>query len=100
MAVVIRLRRAGAKNRAFYHVVATDKRSPRDGKFIEKLGHYDPLHDPPRFEIDRDRLDHWRSQGARTSETVSQLVARFSSAAGTPAAPAGAVEQEAQGVDA
>lgn len=97
MAVVIRLRRAGAKNRAFFHVVAADKRSARDGKFIEKLGHYDPLPDPPRFQIDWARLEHWKSHGAETSETVAQLVARF---AGQPASPATPAEQEAQGADA
>lgn len=76
MAVVIRMRRAGAKKKAFYHVVAADKRSPRDGKYIEKLGFYDPAMDPPVFELNRERLQHWLSKGAKTSQTVAQLVAK------------------------
>jgi small subunit ribosomal protein S16 len=80
MAVVIRMRRAGTKKKAFYHVVAADKRSPRDGKYIEKLGYYDPMKDPPLFELDRTRLEHWLSHGAKTSDTVAQLIARFGSA--------------------
>ena len=77
MAVSIRLRRAGAKKNAFYHVVATNSRNPRDGKFIEKLGFYDPRTSPPAFEINRERLNHWLGVGAKSSRTVSQLVARF-----------------------
>ena len=77
MSVMIRLRRVGAKKKAFYHVVAADKRSPRDGKYIEKLGHYDPKTDPPAFELNRERLEHWLSHGAKTSPTVAQLIAKF-----------------------
>jgi small subunit ribosomal protein S16 len=77
MSVAIRLRKAGAKNRPFFHVVATDSRNARDGKFIEKLGHYDPVAKPEVFRIDQERLKYWLSVGAKTSETVSQLVARF-----------------------
>jgi len=83
MAVVIRMRRAGAKKKAFYHVVAADSRSPRDGKYIEKLGFYDPLKDPPVFELDRQRLQHWLGNGAKTSQTVAQLVEKFGEQ-GTP----------------
>ena len=78
MAVTIRMRRAGAKKNAFYHVVAADSRSPRDGKYIEKLGFYDPSKKPPVFELDRKRLEHWLSNGAKASQTVAQLVEKFS----------------------
>ncbi len=59
-----------------YHVVATDSRNPRDGKFIEAIGSYDPNHHPPKFEINRERLQHWLQMGARPSETVAELIKR------------------------
>jgi small subunit ribosomal protein S16 len=77
MSVAIRLKRVGTKKKAFYHVVATDSRNARDGRYIEKLGHYDPRVDPPTFQLDRERLEYWLSQGAKTSSTVAQLVAKF-----------------------
>jgi small subunit ribosomal protein S16 len=80
MSVAIRLKRVGTKKKAFYHVVATDSRNARDGRYIEKLGHYDPRVDPPTFQLDRERLDYWLSQGAKTSRTVAQLVAKFGGA--------------------
>jgi small subunit ribosomal protein S16 len=76
MAVVLRLARAGAKKMPHYHVVATDSRNPRDGKFIEAIGSYDPNYDPPKFEINRERLEHWLKAGARPSETVAGLIKR------------------------
>ena len=76
MSVAIRLRRAGKKNKPFFHVVATHKRNARDGKFIEKLGHYNPVVNPPVFKIDHERFDYWLSVGAEASPTVSQLVAK------------------------
>jgi len=80
MAVAIRLKRVGTKKKAFFHVVATDSRNARDGRYIEKLGHYDPRADPPTFQLDRDRLDYWLSKGAKTSPTVAQLVAKYGGA--------------------
>jgi small subunit ribosomal protein S16 len=77
MSVAIRLKRAGTKKKSFYHVVATDSRNARDGRYLEKLGHYDPRVDPPTFKLDRERLDYWLSKGAKTSRTVAQLVAKF-----------------------
>jgi small subunit ribosomal protein S16 len=77
MSVAIRLKRAGTKKKSFYHVVATDSRNARDGRYLEKLGHYDPRADPPTFKLDRERLDYWLSKGAKTSRTVAQLVAKF-----------------------
>lgn len=77
MAVTIRLSRGGAKKVPFYRIVATDRRSPRDGRFIEQIGIYDPLREPPEVRIDAERLDYWLSVGATPSETVGQLVKRF-----------------------
>ena len=74
MAVKIRLARAGAKKHPYYHVVAADSRSPRDGKFIEAIGAYDPTKKPHLLEIDDVRLTHWLSCGAQPTETVAQLI--------------------------
>ena len=74
MAVKIRLARAGAKKRPFYRVVAADARSPRDGRFIEKLGTYDPLTEKPTVVVDQARVDYWLSVGAQPSETVARLL--------------------------
>jgi small subunit ribosomal protein S16 len=76
MSVTIRLTRAGSKKVPFYRVVAADRRSPRDGRFIEQLGIYDPLRDPVEFRVNDQRLDHWIKVGAVPSETVSQLLRR------------------------
>jgi small subunit ribosomal protein S16 len=76
MAVVIRLARAGAKKVPYYHVVATDSRNPRDGKFIEAIGSYDPNYSPPRVKFDQERLQHWLKVGARPSDTVADLIKR------------------------
>ena len=74
MSVVIRLSRSGSKGKPFYKVVATDKRSKRDGKFLEKLGTYNPLIDNGGFDIKKERFDYWVSVGAQPSKTVSALV--------------------------
>lgn len=84
MAVHIRLSRHGMKKSAFYRIVVTDHRSPRDGRFIENIGVFDPK---GRFEIDRARLDHWRGRGATASATLDRLLKK-NPAAATPAAPA------------
>lgn len=76
MAVVLRLARAGAKGRPYYHVVATDSRNPRDGKFIEAVGAYDPNLSPPKVEFKQDRLEYWLGVGAQPSETVADLIKR------------------------
>jgi len=73
MAVTIRLRRAGKRSRAFYHIVVADQRRARDGRFIEKLGYYDPIPNPAVIEFKTDRALYWLSQGARPSDTVNQL---------------------------
>jgi small subunit ribosomal protein S16 len=87
MSVTIRLTRAGSKKVPFYRVVAADSRSPRDGRFIEQLGVYDPLRAPPEVRIDPDRLKHWLSVGALPSQTVGELIRGLKRAA-PPAATA------------
>ena len=74
MAVSIRLRREGARNRPYYKVVVADSRSPRDGKFIEIIGTYDPKKPDPNSALDLDRIDHWISKGAQPSDTVRSLI--------------------------
>ena len=75
--VRIRLRRVGAKKQASYRVVVTDSRSPRDGRFIERLGWYNPRTDPPSFEIKQDRALYWLSVGAQPSEAVARLLKKM-----------------------
>ncbi len=84
MAVVIRLARAGAKKKPYYHVVATDSRNPRDGKFIETIGSYDPNLDPPKITFDETRLQHWLKTGAKPSVTVSTLMKKARKASPPP----------------
>ena len=90
MAVKIRLARAGAKKRPFYRIVATDARSPRDGRFLEKLGTYNPNHDPSTVELNHARVKYWLGVGAQPTETVARLLRRHQEpAAATPPNPAG-----------
>lgn len=72
--VRIRLRRTGAKNNPAYRLVVADSNSPRDGRFIETLGHYLPTRQPAVVEINEERARHWLSQGAQPSETVASLL--------------------------
>jgi len=74
MAVSIRLRREGARNRPYYKVVVADSRSPRDGKFIEIIGTYDPKKPDHNSTLKLDRIDHWISRGAQPSDTVRSLI--------------------------
>src|SRR6266446_8020745 len=74
MAVAIRLRREGALNRPYFKVVVTDTRSPRDGKFIEIVGTYDPKKDGQNSTLKLDRIEHWISKGAQPSDTVRSLI--------------------------
>lgn len=79
--VVIRLARTGAKKRPFYHVVVADKRSPRDGKFIEKLGFFNPTakgQEEP-FRLNSERYDYWTNQGAQASDRVLSLIKKQAS---------------------
>jgi small subunit ribosomal protein S16 len=74
MAVAIRLRREGSLNRPYFKVVVTDKRSPRDGKFIEIVGTYDPKKTGQNSTLKLDRIEHWISKGAQPSDTVRSLI--------------------------
>jgi small subunit ribosomal protein S16 len=76
--VVIRLARGGAKNRPFYSVVVADSRMPRDGRFIERVGFYNPkaAGNEPGFRIELDRVAHWVSHGAQPSDAVKKLIKR------------------------
>ena len=76
MAVKIRLARFGAKKKPFYRIVVTDARAPRDGRFIEKIGTYDPKQDPPNISVDKERVAEWLQKGAQTTPTVAQLLRR------------------------
>jgi ribosomal protein S16 len=76
MSVKVRLTRTGANRDNCFRVVATDTRFPRDGRFIEILGWYDPKKPGKNFAIKADRIAHWTSHGAKLSETVASLVAR------------------------
>ena len=74
MAVKIRLKRIGAKKTPFYRVVVADERSPRDGKFIEEIGYYNPLTDPIEVKIDAEKATKWLNNGAQPTETVRTLL--------------------------
>src|SRR6267143_1638060 len=77
MAVAIRLRREGALNRPYFKVVVTDTRSPRDGKFIEIVGTYDPKKAGQNSTLKLDRIEHWISKGAQPSDTVRSLIKKI-----------------------
>ena len=74
MAVKIRLKRLGAKKSPFYRVVVADERSPRDGKFIEEIGYYNPLTNPVDIKIDAEKATKWLGNGAQPTETVRSLL--------------------------
>ena len=81
MAIKIRLTRGGSKKRPFYRVVAADSRMPRDGRFIEKLGTYNPLlpkDDPNRVELNIDKINEWLKKGAQVSDRISRLLENLS----------------------
>jgi small subunit ribosomal protein S16 len=74
MSVKIRLARRGAKKKPFYRIVVADIESPRDGKFIEILGTYDPLQEPAAVSLNEDRVKHWIGEGATPTGTVSDIL--------------------------
>ena len=78
----IRLRRMGAKNHPSYRVVVADIRAARDGSFVDYLGNYDPMTDPPTVNIDREKFDDWVSKGARPSDSVASLIKTLESSKG------------------
>ena len=74
MAVKIRLRRMGAKKAPFYRVIVADERSPRDGKFIDEIGYYNPLTEPAEIKINAEKAEKWLNDGAQPTETVKSLL--------------------------
>ena len=86
MAVKIRMKRVGAKNAPVFRIVVADGRSPRDGKFIEQLGTYQPLKKGTNFSLDLDRARYWLSKGAQPSETVASFIKKAIKAAAAAAA--------------
>ena len=74
MAVKIRLRRMGAKKAPFYRIVVADSRYPRDGRFIEEIGYYNPVTDPAEIKIDAEKAQKWISNGAQPTDTVKALL--------------------------
>ena len=74
MAVKMRLRRMGAKKAPFYRVVIADERSPRDGKFIDEIGYYNPLKEPAEIKIDAAKAEKWLNDGVQPTETVKSLL--------------------------
>ncbi|MBI3813371.1 MAG: 30S ribosomal protein S16 [Nitrospinae bacterium] len=74
MPVILRLSREGAKKKPFYHIVATDSRSPRDGKYLEAIGTYDPKKESEGVKIDRAKLEKWIQKGAQISDTVRNIL--------------------------
>lgn len=86
MAVTIRLARKGAKKHAFYRVMVADSRRPRNGKFLEWVGSYNPGLNPPLVDLDMPRVEYWLKNGAQTSLTVKELIKVAKAAAAAPAA--------------
>jgi len=77
VAVKIRLKRMGAKHAPFYRVVVADSRSPRDGKFIEEIGYYNPTTEPTTIKIDVEKATKWMKNGAQPSDTVKRLLSKI-----------------------
>ncbi|MBQ9066454.1 MAG: 30S ribosomal protein S16 [Clostridia bacterium] len=80
MAVKIRLRRMGAKKQPSYRVVVADSRYPRDGRFIEEIGFYDPTKEPPVIRIDQEKAQQWIKNGAQPTDTVRALIKKAAAA--------------------
>jgi small subunit ribosomal protein S16 len=88
MAVRVRLTRVGSKKNPIWRVVVADQRSPRDGRFIETIGHYNPQTEPSTIAIDEGRLQHWLARGAQPTGTVKQLIKAHAKGGGAPVAEA------------
>ena len=76
MSVKIRLKRIGAKKAPFYRVVVADSRYPRNGRFIEEIGYYDPMKTPAEIKLDNEKVEKWLKNGAQPTETVKSLIAK------------------------
>jgi small subunit ribosomal protein S16 len=77
MAVRIRLTRKGRKKQPFYRIVVADSQAPRDGKFLDIVGTYDPMQNPAAVNIDNEKLDSWMKKGAKPTETVESLIRKY-----------------------
>lgn len=77
MAVVMRLKRMGAPKRPSYRIVVTDIRSARGGRYIEKVGWYDPMVNPAKTEINKERIEYWLSKGVKPTETVANILKKY-----------------------
>ncbi len=80
MAVKIRLQRRGAKKRPYYAIVVAHDRAPRDGKFIDRLGSYDPGNDPPAVHLEREKYEEWVRKGAQPTEVVTRILRKYAKA--------------------
>lgn len=76
MAVKIRLRRMGAKKSPFYRIIVADSRSPRDGRFIEEVGYYNPMTEPVTLKVEEEKVQKWLASGAQPTETVKSLLTK------------------------
>ncbi len=74
--VKIRLRRMGAKKAPFYRIIVADARSPRDGRFIEEVGYYNPMTNPAEIKVDAEKVEKWLNNGAQPTETVKAILAK------------------------
>ena len=81
MALVMRLRRHGGRKKPFFRIVVAESSSPRDGRFVDQVGTYDPVHQPPRVVLRKEQIDRWLKAGARPSETVAKLIKSSGAAA-------------------
>jgi len=84
--LMIRLARFGAKKKPFYRIVVIEKERARNGRHLEVVGHYNPLTDPPKVDLNRERIDHWTKNGAQISDTVQRLIKNNPAPAAEPAA--------------
>lgn len=96
MSVRVRLTRVGSKKNPIWRIVVADQRSPRDGRFIEMLGHYNPQAEPSEIQCDRDRLEYWLARGAQPTNTVRKLMRAENTVLAVPAEPATAAESPAE----
>ena len=84
MSVRVRLTRVGSKKNPIWRVVVADQRAPRDGRFIETIGHYNPQTEPSTIRLDEERLQHWLARGAQPTGSVKQLVKAYAKSGGEP----------------
>jgi small subunit ribosomal protein S16 len=83
--LAIRLTRRGAKKKPFYRIIVTEKRSKRDGRFVESIGYYDPCRNPADVKLDQERVNYWLERGAQPSDTVRSIIKRNAGAASSAA---------------